>query len=77
MRKKCGHGNSDTTDVRNDGVISQEMVEFIEHHCAKSVSMVDGIIGCPHQEGIDYDGDWWPVCNFWKDRDRFTGKRLS
>jgi hypothetical protein len=69
--------HSDATDVRIDGVISQEIVEFIDYHGAKSVSMVDGIIGCPHQEGIDYDGDCCPVCDFWKGRDRFTGKRLS
>jgi hypothetical protein len=33
-------------------------------------------IGCPHQEGTDYDGEWCPVCEFWHRRDRFTGHRV-
>jgi ParB-like chromosome segregation protein Spo0J len=31
-------------------------------------------IGCPHQEGIDYEAEWCPVCEFWYSRDRFTGQ---
>ena len=41
-----------------------------------SVVMTDGIIGCPHQEGIDYQGEWCPVCEFWRERDRFAGQML-
>jgi hypothetical protein len=39
----------------------------------------DGVIGCPHQEGIDYEGEWCPDprCAFWKGRDRFTGELLT
>ena len=25
---------------------------------------------------IDYEGEWCPVCHFWKGRDRFTGELL-
>ncbi len=68
--------NSDA-DVRQDPVIGQEIAEHLASHGARSVSMTETIIGCPHQEGIDYEGDWCPVCDFWKGRDRFTGKLLS
>jgi hypothetical protein len=34
------------------------------------------IIGCPHEEGIDYEGATCPACPFWAGRDRWTGKRL-
>jgi hypothetical protein len=68
---KVDHG-----DVRADSAIAQEILEFIEKHGALSVVMTDGIIGCPHQEGIDYEGEWCPVCDFWHGRDRFTGQRL-
>jgi hypothetical protein len=44
---------------------------------ALSVVMTGGIIGCPHQEGIDYEGEWCPVCEFWHGRDRFTGKMIQ
>lgn len=69
--------HSDTTDIRYDGATAQEIVEFIDEHGAKSVVMLDGIIGCPHQQGIDYNTDWCPLCDFWKGRDRFIGKLLS
>src|ERR1700730_1163454 len=50
--------------------------QFIENHRVLSVAMTDGIIGCPHQQGIDYEGEWCPVCVFWHGRDRFTGQRV-
>jgi hypothetical protein len=29
------------------------------------------IVGCPHDEGIDYpDGEKCPQCSFWANRDR-------
>jgi len=68
--------HSDVADVRHDIAIGEEILAFIEGHDVKSVSMDGGIIGCPHQEGIDYEGEWCPVCDFWKGRDRFTGKML-
>ncbi|MDB5482241.1 MAG: hypothetical protein JWO83_3294 [Caulobacteraceae bacterium] len=67
---------SDDGDIRRDPAIAQEILEFIQRHDAKSVAITDGIIGCPHQEGIDYEGEWCPVCEFWKGRDRFTGELL-
>jgi hypothetical protein len=63
-------------DVRTDSGVALEILEFIEKHHARSVVMTDGIIGCPHQEGIDYEGEWCPVCEFWHGRDRFTGQRV-
>ena len=68
---KVDHG-----DVRADPVIAREILEFIENYRVLSVAMTDAIIGCPHQEGIDYEGEWCPVCEFWRGRDRFTGQRV-
>ena len=67
---------SDRNDVRTDPGIAQEILEFIEEHGVLSVAM-SGIIGCPHQEGIDYEGEWCPVCEFWRGRDRFTGQMVQ
>jgi hypothetical protein len=63
-------------DVRNKPEIAAEMLAFMELHRAKSVVMSDGLMGCPHQEGIDYEGEYCPdpACAFWHGRDRFTGK---
>jgi hypothetical protein len=65
-------------DVRRDRAITQEILEFIEKHHVERVAMVDRIIGCPHEEGIDYpDGQPCPQCPFWANRDRWTGQLLS
>ena len=68
---------SDSSDVRTDPGIAGEILEFIQEQGALSVVMTGGIIGCPHQEGIDYEGQWCPVCEFWHGRDRFTGKMIQ
>ena len=49
-------------DIQEDVSISQEIVEFIQDHGALSIIMTNHIVGCPHQEGIDYHGEWCPVC---------------
>ena len=64
-------------DVRLDETICQEIVVFIKQHEAYRVAMVDGIIGCPHEEGIDYpQGESCPECSFWEGRARWTGELL-
>lgn len=64
-------------DVRNDENILQEIKEFLSSNGAVSVVMPDRIIGCPHEEGIDYpEGEECPQCPFWKGRDRWTGEKL-
>ena len=61
-------------DVRTDQAIAKEVLEFIQSHAAKSVVMTDRIIGCPHEEGVDYPtGQACPLCPFWAYRDRWTG----
>ena len=62
--------------VPADPGVAREILEFIEKHRVLSVAMTDGIIGCPHQEGVYYEGDWCPVCEFWHGRDRFTGQQI-
>ena len=66
------------TDARKSEKILNEVTGFIERNNAKTVTMIDGIIGCPHEEGIDYpDGESCPECPFWKNRDRFTHELIS
>lgn len=62
------------TDIRKDELILKEVLSFIEDNGAQTVSIVEGIIGCPHEEGIDYpEGEHCPQCLYWKNRDSFTG----
>ena len=65
---------SEKGDVRNDHLIMQQILEFIQNQRPKSVVMTDRIIGCPHEEGKDYpEGEKCPRCTFWANRDRWTG----
>jgi hypothetical protein len=70
--------HSEDRDVRYDDEIGFEIVEFIRAHKVLSVVMVDRIIGCPHQEGIDYpDGEVCPECPYWLGRDRWSGETIN
>ena len=54
-------------NVANDPKVRVDILALVQEHGAKSVIMTDGVIGCPHEEGIDYplgeDCPFWP---FWK-----------
>lgn len=61
-------------DVRDDDAIAVDALAFIRAHGARSIGMLDRIIGCPHEEGIDYPvGASCPQCPFWEGRDRWAG----
>lgn len=61
-------------DVRNDERIGAAALAFVRAHGVRTIAMVDRIIGCPHEEGIDYPvGVACPHCPFWADRDRWAG----
>jgi hypothetical protein len=69
--------SSETADLRYDHATTNEILAFIEEQGAKSVVMSPGIIGCPHEEGIDYpENEVCPVCPYWATRDRWTGEEL-
>jgi hypothetical protein len=58
-------------DVRHDAASFDEIASFLRHHEVRSVIMMDGILGCPHEEGIDYpEGEACPSCSFWAGRGR-------
>ena len=64
-------------DVRRDLMIGKQILEFIKASAVRSVVMTDRIIGCPHEEGIDYpEGQKCPQCPFWATRDRWSGEVL-
>ncbi|TXL69697.1 hypothetical protein FHP25_37830 [Vineibacter terrae] len=68
---------SEHGDVRRDATVQRAILEFIRRHDAQSVAIGDGIMGCPHEEGIDYpDGEACPQCPFWAGRKRPIGKLM-
>ena len=54
------------TDVTTNPKIQREIQEFFKEHGVTSVSMSDGNMGCPHEEGEDFPmGEDCPFCPFW------------
>jgi hypothetical protein len=63
-------------DVREDLRVAEEVLAYMEGFGVRSVAMVDQIIGCPHEAGIDYHGPTCPLCPSWAGRDRWSGERV-
>ena len=64
---------AETGDLRSDEIILAEIATFLREQQVHSVAMMDRIIGCPHEEGIDYpEGGTCPACPYWAGRDRWT-----
>jgi hypothetical protein len=54
--------------IVEDQVIANEIGEFFRAQKVQNIIMTEGIIGCPHEEGIDYpSGESCPNCPFWSD----------
>ncbi len=52
--------------VCSDSQVAGEIGEFFKLNGVRDVVMTNGIIGCPHDEGIDYPEDEiCPQCSFW------------
>ena len=63
---------SDVKDARYDTAIRQNILARLREHEVASVIMSENLLGCPHEEGIDYPkGQACPECPYWKDKDRF------
>ncbi|MCI5168392.1 MAG: hypothetical protein D3903_20450 [Candidatus Electrothrix sp. GM3_4] len=65
------------TDIRQDTKILNEIKKYITEHGVRSVVMANKILGCPHEEEIDYPlGESCPECPYWADRDRVTDELI-
>ena len=66
--------SSDGSDLRDTDDTMLRIDTLVKEWGAKSVVMPSAIIGCPHEEGIDYpEGESCPECPFWENRDRWSG----
>ena len=75
---KRWYSTDNDTDIRFDYSIERRIIDFIREHKVRSVVSTERIMGCPHEEGIDYpEGGVCPECPFWASRDRFTGKIIK
>lgn len=69
---------SETIDIRMNSLINKQILNFLKKHHIQSVIIPEKIIGCPHEEGIDYPkGEKCTQCPFWANRNRWTGEILK
>ena len=65
-----------TGDLREDPFVGEHVMAFVEKHEAASVFVAEEILGCAHEEGVDYpEGATCPSCPFWAERDRWAAMR--
>ena len=65
------------SDAMKSEAILGQVLSFIEDNGAVTVALAESIMGCPHEEGIDYpEGESCPKCPYWKNRDRFSHELL-
>lgn len=65
-------------DIREDATISAERRAALSRHRVKHVSTAPHIMGCAHEEGIDYPlGRTCPQCPFWATFNRWTNEPLQ
>jgi hypothetical protein len=56
-----------STGVMENPKVERQLREFFTRHGVESVTMSEGNMGCPHEEGLDYPrGEDCPFCPFWK-----------
>jgi hypothetical protein len=54
-------------DVTTNPEVAAQIAGFIAAHGVQQVAMTDGVLGCPHEEGIDFpNGQECPHCPFWR-----------
>jgi hypothetical protein len=57
-------------DIRYNEPINQEIANFIGKFDVCRAVIAEGILGCPHEPGIDYPaGEDCPYCPFWSEKE--------
>jgi hypothetical protein len=70
--------HSDGSDIREAEMVQHELSAFLkEHHVVRAV-VTEGVVGCPHEEGVDYPpGGSCPHCPFWATQARGRASRQA
>src|SRR5688572_3348789 len=69
---------TDQGDIRENPAIRDELSAFLKDHNVAHAVVTEEILGCPHEEGVDYPtGSICPVCPFWANRPKFAQRTPS
>ena len=60
-------------EIREDGEVLTQILGYLNEYDPPSLAMLDQVVGCPHEEGVDYPhGEPCPQCPAWKDKEQLT-----
>jgi hypothetical protein len=63
-------------DVMTNAEVQMQVLGFIHAHGVQEVVASDTVIGCPHEEGIDFsEGQECPYCPFWRGKQGIRVKK--
>ena len=69
--KEMKKWQTSTGDIRRDAAVFEAIFRLTQTSRVRSVAMTEEILGCPHEEGVDYPLDEvCPECPFWAHRKR-------
>jgi hypothetical protein len=67
------HWSVEHGDVRSDSRAEEAILDFLRSFDTRSVVITAGVVGCPHEEGVDdWQGNVCPHCPFWAGRNRWV-----
>ena len=65
-------------DIRENASVQAELSGFFKEHRVAQAVVTEEIIGCPHEEGIDYQsGGTCTECPFWATHPNSRGRLLE
>ena len=54
-------------EILSDPGVATEIGQYFLDHNTKDIVIAEGVLGCPHEEGVDYPkGEDCPQCPYWK-----------
>ena len=57
--------------VTTNGDVILEIGSYFKKFQVNEVVMTEGVVGCPHEEGVDYPaGEACPYCPFWSEKSK-------
>jgi len=69
--KEMNRWHTDKGDIRRDATVIEAIFRLTQSRQVRSIAMTEEILGCPHEEGIDYpEGEVCPECPYWAGRKR-------
>jgi len=68
---------SEQVDVRSNSKVITEVLKHLKDYKINSILINEKLMGCVHEQDIDYEGEYCPKCPYWQNRDRITHVKIE